>query len=220
MKALLGVTQPALPLLRVDAAALAAVWAAPLGTSGDDLRAFVQRAAAVRPKMVLFDDALQARDLVTRTVASPYRMKVAQMPAAAGESWVGLPGRVVPGRTGHVAACGSGALVRDGNAVSGLFIDDWTEFVPAPDIDAALAFRTDAPSSAAPNVILLCNPPPREEWRLEDLLLAVQEALHLAQMRVIDPDLLGAAGQLLPALVLRDRLLPGSLLGRLATGTP
>lgn len=218
MKALLGATQPALPVLRVDAASATSAWGAPLGATEDELRAFVLRAARVRSKMTTLDDALLAADLLSAGVSQPYWLKVAQTPASAGETWVGLSKGVPPGRTGHVAVCVSAKIVHNGNAICGLFVDDWTELVPEPDVDGALALRTETPASEAPNAILLVNPPAREVWQLEDLLLAVQEGLHLAQMRVVDPDLLGAAGQLLPALVLRDRLMPGSLLARLANG--
>jgi hypothetical protein len=219
MKALLGATQPALPVLRVDAASATSAWGAPLRATENELRAFVLRAARVRSKMTTLDDALLAADLLSAGASQPYRLKVAQTPAGAGETWVGLSKGVPPGRTGHVAVCVSAKIVHNGNAICGLFVDDWTELVPEPDVDGALAFRTEMPASEAPNAILLCNPPPRETWQLEDIVLAVQEALYLAQMRVIDPDVLGA-GQLLPAMVLRDRLMPGSLLGRLANGTP
>jgi len=215
LKALLGISQPALPVWLTAADELQQPFTVDRGATVNDLQAFMSRAARVREKIADVDLALTCRELVTDQ-ARPCAWAVAQTPAAAGERWVGLTGHVPAGRTGIV--CLSAARSPgSGSQVTGLFVDEWNEILPADTVQGAVAFHYNAPSSAAPNVILLCLPPSgREQWQLDHLIAAVEDALHRARMRVVDPDLLGAAGQLLPTLLLRDRLLPGSLLRRLA----
>jgi hypothetical protein len=89
--------------------------------------------------------------------------------------------------------------------VTALFIDEWNDLVPAATVDTSVAFHCDAASSAAPNAILLCVPQPMQEsWTTDALRTCIGLALERAKLRAVNPDLLGDAGQILPALLARD----------------
>ena len=215
MKILLGASQPAVPVLSVASESVRSALETALGTTPGDLRRFLQRASRVRGKVADLEAALSSCEMVTGNKES-FSLAVAQTPWTEGERWVGLKGHAPVGRTGIVAvSLSTGSEIGKGESISGLFVDEWNEVIPADSVQGAAAFHYNAPSTAAPNAILLCTPP-LEGWRLPDLVAAVNEAFHLAQMRAVDPDLLGAVGQLLPALLLRDRMMPGSLLQRLS----
>ena len=79
------------------------------------------------------------------------------------------------------------------------------QVVPQAELDTAIVFDAPAPSQAAPNAMLLLVPEAsRESWTESDVLAHVLEALALAKLRAVDPDLITRAGALLPALLLRD----------------
>lgn len=88
-------------------------------------------------------------------------------PREPGEAWVSGPKTPRRGRTSFVAwrLAKGGALNDPAQSVCALVLDRWSELVPAAEADAAIAFHTDAPSTTAPNAILLCVPPGNlEQW--------------------------------------------------------
>lgn len=215
MKALLGSGLPAAPGLDADHASLAAATARPLGANSELLREFVATRGKVRERLADLDLALCGAELLGGP--GTFAIALAQTPEHPGAAWVGLPGTHAPASVGYVrVGAGPAALQWPSTRISGLFIDAWDEFLPARSLHGAAVFHADAPSQAAPNAVLLCPPPSAEGWRQSELVLLVSEALNLAQMRSVDPAALGTAGQLLPALTLRDRPLPANLLRRLA----
>lgn len=85
---------------------------------------------------------------------------------------------------------------------AGLFVDEWLEVVPSAEETTSVSFHYDAPTAAAPQVWLLGAPPPGfEAWAPADALRVVQEALELAQLRMVEADDVPDLGQLLPAFV-------------------
>jgi hypothetical protein len=87
-------------------------------------------------------------------------------------------------------------------AQAGLVMDAWVETIPAPTHDTAVAFHLDAPDAQAPQALLLAvHPDPGKEWTTALLGLTVLEALDLARMRTVDPDLVPVAGHVLPAVL-------------------
>ena len=78
--------------------------------------------------------------------------------------------------------------------------------IPRPTEQSGIAVHYDDPGAEAPQTILLAVPPtsaPR--WDLASLLAILNETLDLAKVRAVDGELLGALGQLLPAIYLADR---------------
>ena len=53
-------------------------------------------------------------------------------------------------------------------------------------------------------MLLLVPEASRETWTEDDVLAHLLEALALAKLRAVDPDLVARAGALLPALLLLD----------------
>lgn len=198
---LFGPTMRIVPWLEVDDDA-ADAFGEDLGVGKSEVRAFLSRAARVRPRVALLQSVLGNCDAIRGTPA--YELRTAQRPHEPGEPWVALDGRVAGGRTSLVAVGGS-AGPGAGRRLAGLLIDDWVEVVPSAVVDTSVAFRLPAPATSAPNAILLCVPEEgREIWTEASLLAHVMEARQLARLRSVEPDELGAASQILPAMLVDD----------------
>ena len=91
--------------------------------------------------------------------------------------------------------------------LAGLFVDEWAEFIPAPEQNTGLTFHFDAPGARAPQSLLLAVPPKlaMEHWDFNLLLASVNEAFDLAKIRAVRPkDLEGGLGLVLPQVFLPD----------------
>ncbi|HEX8113806.1 MAG TPA: hypothetical protein VF516_39010, partial [Kofleriaceae bacterium] len=144
--------------------------------------------------MLLYADALGGAD--------PLRLAVAQLPAVTGDRWIALPfsGTTPPaGRVSLVAHLPAGAL-DPARPLVGLLVEQFTEVLPAPAKTTGLAFHYDQPNATPPQAIVLAVPPrPGEDWTLAALETAVQDALDLAKLRMVDLDALQQAGHFVPA---------------------
>lgn len=89
---------------------------------------------------------------------------------------------------------------------AGLFVDEWSETIPATEETTGLSFHFDAPGARAPQTMLLAVPsdPAAEHWTLDELLAVVDEALALARLRAVRPQDLQGLGNLLPGLMLSN----------------
>jgi hypothetical protein len=116
---------------------------------------------------------------------------------------VGLPLNGTPLREGVVSLAVHGAPADLTKPLAGLLVDEWTELIPSTKETTGVAFRYDPPDAMAPQAILLAVPPvPDEPWTVGTLNQVLLETLDLAHLRTVGPDLLGDAGQYLPAAVL------------------
>ena len=191
--------------LAVDGAMLAIALAAPIAATPPDIRAFIARVASVREPVARLDAVLGQADALSGARSSAYVLTVAQHPLAPGERWTALPGPTAPSRTSYVVAQTATLDLAHTKHVAGLFIDAWNEVVPQAELDTAIVFDAPAASQAAPNTMLLLVPEAsRETWTEDDVLAHLLEALALAKLRAVDPDLVARAGALLPALLLLD----------------
>ncbi len=155
--------------------------------------------------IVGLDAVLGQADALSGARSSAYVLTVAQHPLAPGERWTALPGPTAPSRTSYVVAQTATLDLAHTKHVAGLFIDAWNEVVPQAELDTAIVFDAPAASQAAPNTMLLLVPEAsRETWTEDDVLAHLLEALALAKLRAVDPDLVARAGALLPALLLLD----------------
>ena len=140
--------------------------------------------------------------------STPARFDVAQLPFVAGERWVGLSfdgeARPPSGRLSLVVHRPSAVSADDDWA--GLVLDQWTELVPGASELTAAAVNYDSPNTQAPQAMLLAVPAVEGgvngRWDLDTLVDTLQETLDLAKVRAVDGELLGALGQLLPAIYL------------------
>jgi hypothetical protein len=169
---------------------------------GDPSRAalWFQRLSRVRPAArrlsdaMLYADALMGRD--------PLDLKVAQLPADGDDRWVALPFEppVGPptGRLSFVAYAPHGT-VPAGERFAALWLDEFTEILPAAERTTAAGFHFDQPNACAPQAIVLAVPPRRNEnWSLEMLEATLAQTFDLAKIRAVDYDALGAVGTEVP----------------------
>ena len=156
----------------------------------------------------------RARDAIARFVAcvrsaevlatgERLAPKVAQLPFVASERWVGLapaPGQAIPPSKLSLVVQAS-APVDFTQPLAGLWVDEWTESVPARDATTGIAFQFDPPDSCAPQNILLAVPPVTDtDWTAATLFRVLQETYDLAKLRAVDSESLTETGQYLPAL--------------------
>ena len=113
-----------------------------------------------------------------------------QLPHVPGDKWLGLD--IPAGHeldvdrllyTAHFAE----APDADGR-LCGLLLDEWTETIPAAELDTGIAFHFDRPNAESPQAMLLVTPSEfRGGWQWNDLLDAVNETLDLAKRRAVEP---------------------------------
>jgi hypothetical protein len=146
---------------------------------------------------LLYADALGGADT--------FAFQVAQLPAVAGDRWLGLPfadGRPPSGQVSLVGHLPAGPLNPAGS-LAGLLVEELTEVLPAPAKTTGLALHYNQPDAAPPQAILLAVPPrPGEDWTLPALREVVADTLELAKLRMVDLDALGEAGHFVPATYL------------------
>jgi len=92
-------------------------------------------------------------------------------------------------------------------ALSGMVLDEWPEFVPSKTADTGVAFHYNQPNTEPPQTMLLAVPPVEgAHWHWDYLMGAVLEALELAQKRLVTLDHMAAqnAGlaHVLPGIIL------------------
>jgi hypothetical protein len=122
--------------------------------------------------------------------------KVAQVPHAAGERWIGLPQTAAqPIGAGKLSlVVHAPGTVDVSKAMAGLLVDEWVEIVPSRRETTGIVFQHDAPEARAPQAVLLAVPPtpgaPWTGWNLHRLLL---ETLAAAKMRAVDAEGLDTA---------------------------
>jgi hypothetical protein len=182
--------------------------ATPAGATAEAARLALGRYALVRPGAARLDRVLGHIEALHATVPA---LTVTQRPLAPGERWVALePAAGERTAGGRVAVLAHSPFPGEAGPVAALLVDDWTEVVPNTHETTSLSFHYDAPSSAAPNVLLLAVPGPNaEHWSANAAITIVEEALALTRLRAVDPDDLTGAGQLLPALLSLEQTSPG-----------
>jgi hypothetical protein len=210
--ALLGgpaVVEGSLSTLPTDIVAAVGNQQAVLGPRQGVIARWLQDSARVRPAAASLNDALLRDDLAGRasiaswaaqTPATPY---VASADAASARRWVGLP---FPAALDD-APVTSAVLVGDdvSGAVTGIELDAWTEVIPNAAGAGAVTANLTAPDARAPNVILLAVPPDTSKpWTTEALLSVVDEAVELADCRMVDLDATRRVPALLPAVYLAE----------------
>ena len=85
----------------------------------------------------------------------------------------------------------------------GLLMDQWAEVIPPRAPTTGVTFHFDTPGAESPQAVLIAVPPANaESWELDSLTAILRETLDLAKLRAVDGDLLGALGQLTPAVYL------------------
>ena len=133
-------------------------------------------------------------------------LQVGQLPFRAGDRWSALPppDRAAPldGVLSFIAYVPR--RVELTAAVAGLWIDEWVEIVPEPEVTTGIAFHFDEPAAQAPQAVLLAVPADNAAtWDITDVETIVLETLDLARLRAVDYETLDEHTDLahvLPAL--------------------
>jgi hypothetical protein len=162
-----------------------------LGDANAAARAWLGQVASVRASV----RRLLLADLLAAARGDAGTVHAVRLPD--GE-WTPAPGP--PGSLDLVALAPLAGATSDG-VVLGLAVDEWTQTVPAAEVDSAVTFHRPTPSASPPQCMLLAVPPAGlEEWTADALARTVDEALHLSRLRAVELADLGP-NQLLPALL-------------------
>lgn len=143
-----------------------------------------------------------------------------QLPAVAGDKWLGLGiDPTNPPAKGRVAfACMTAGNPLTMTSYAGLLIDEWPERIPSTQENAAVAFHYEEPKARPPQTLLLAVCPDGRAYWDDDLLLGIlQETLELAKIRSVDLNSVAEVGQILPALYFALNLQGATLSTNFAT---
>lgn len=182
--------------------------AAGLAVDGEAIAAWLGTVGAARAGAGALERAVLIADTLAPAAAG-LALTAAQLPHRPGEHWIGAP--VFAGDTPPEARRGFVIHAPLGLALDAPFyaivIDAWTELVPARDRTAALAFNLEQPTAAPPHAIVLAVPPDDAAiWGADAIEAVVRETIAVAKLRLVDGELVGDAGQFLPALYLAINL--------------
>ncbi|MEO7854408.1 MAG: hypothetical protein ABIR94_19480, partial [Rubrivivax sp.] len=217
MRAVLGQSFPILPLFTLGGLAAESAASLPKRNdllNGDDLAiaGWLPKLGAVREHTGFFNDVLTAAEgLGVFTQGGDF--KLLQTSAQIDKPikrWGALPPAAGDDLRGVVAvvAHAPGALntLAGDETMAGLFIDEWSETIPATQETTGLSFHFDAPGARAPQSMLLAVPHDLSQpnWTLDALLGVVDEAMALARLRAVRPQDLQGVGLLLPGLYLSN----------------
>jgi hypothetical protein len=200
VEALFGEGFRILPLFRPDLAAAVT----PSGASVAEVARWLDGVATVRAGVARLQEFLLGSEVAGGALAD---WEVVQLPAGAAERWVALAtapeAAPIPAGCVSIVACATDGQWRSTAAASALLVDAWVEVVPRSQENTAVAFHLDTPDACPPQAILMAvAPDPARRWTWAALGDVVAETAGLAEIRAVDPDLVPAYGQLLPALLL------------------
>jgi hypothetical protein len=144
-------------------------------------------AARVRDRLHAWEQAVILTGAFGR--AEP-ALDAIQLPHLPGDRWIGLD---VPSDlrldadrllyTAHFAA-----PLDASRQLCGLLLDEWTETIPASELDTGIALHFDRPNAESPQAMLLVAPSEfRGGWQWDDLLDALNETIDLAKRRAVEP---------------------------------
>lgn len=163
------------------------------------------------PTGYLADVLTAAEALGTPTTGADFKLLQTGAPERpAPKRWGALPPDPEDDLRGVVAvvahAPGALAAIAAGDALAGLYIDEWSEQIPATHETTGLSFHFDTPGARAPQSMLLAVPSDARatNWTLDELLAVVDEALALSKLRAVRPQDLQGLGLLLPGLFLSN----------------
>ena len=223
--AILGKAFPVLP--RFNLGAYASDAAATLGDrasllDSDDLAiaGWLPKLGCVREGTGLLSDVLSAAEAMGQ-IGAPDDCKVLQFPRSATARWAALPPAPDQDLRGAVAVVAHApdalASIAAADSLAGLFIDEWSETIPADRETTGLGFHFDAPGARPPQSMLLAVPadPSADNWTLDALLETVNEAMALSRLRAVRPQDLTGLGLVLPGIYPLEQFQARCAVGRL-----
>jgi hypothetical protein len=180
-------------------ATIAPALAGPAGLAATDVSKWMHKAARVRPAL----DRWRRTRLVADALGAPAAAwDVVQLPYSAAARWCALP---FSSGAGPSSGTVSITVHRPWEAApaakwAGLLLDEWSELIPSPIQQTALAFHYPSPRAEAPQAVLVAIPPvAAATWSTQVLVDIVRETFELARIRLVTPSALGNLSLLLPA---------------------
>ena len=188
-----------------------------LGVDRGDLVGWIQDTGRVRDAARALDEALLHDEL--RGV-DPVAIAAGQSPDVAGAVGPGDPPSVRTAARRWVGAATGTPLGRQpvvsfvalddqdtpaAAAVTGVEVDAWVEVVPDRGGAGAVAANLASPDSRAPNTILVAVPSDLDApWTQESLFSVIDEAMELAECRLVDLDASRRVPAVLPAIYISE----------------
>ncbi len=83
---------------------------------------------------------------------------------------------------------------------TGLRFDGWAETIPGDEVTTGVAVNVDAPSSRAPNAVLLAVPPKGRQWDGDLMVETLEQTLRSARHRAVGTETMKSYGHLIPAV--------------------
>jgi hypothetical protein len=175
---------------------------------GDPLapQAWLDATARNHPKAAALAEILLRKEAAGDIEAT--RLVIAQAPWTDGDRWIATSftsesRRPPAGRLSVLIHAPAGFTATQ--PLGGLLIDGWTETIPAPSRDTAMALRFNNASTRAPQVILLAvSPNLAQPWSTTTVVNVLQDTLMLTRLRV-QPSTTFSRGGLMPFAWLGQR---------------
>jgi hypothetical protein len=227
LTAVFGPGLPALPRLKAPTAAdgLTAALAVASPNDAENVRPWLSRWASVRRATARYAETLLFRE----ALGNRRHLRVAQLPANAFGTWVGLPfppnARPPSGPvTSLVLELPPGQAPTGHEDLAGFVVDEWVDVVPrritipkhdnvpekiASVTTTAAAVNAHAPSARPPQAILLAVTPDGQPWTIQKLVDVVEDTFRLAQERAVTLERVPLAPRIVPALYVNDWSLQG-----------
>jgi hypothetical protein len=159
----------------------------------------LQRSAAFRETVADYREARTYAEAIAGTLTEP--LTIGQVPFEPGDTWVGVDD-VDPdaGKLSLVAQFGPdvtpGTVDRP---ITGLFLDEWAEAIPADSETSGVALNYDDPGNRPPQSLLVATPPD-DGWSLDELAATIAETGEYMKRRAVDLGDLEEASYLFPGL--------------------
>jgi hypothetical protein len=100
------------------------------------------------------------------------------------------------------------SMVQDGH-ITGLFIDELVERLPANQEDTGVTLHFDAPSTEPPQTMLLAVTPEGKSWDFDLMVDTLRDTLEMARLRSLDGDDIPDFDHQLPAVFASQDLAAG-----------
>jgi hypothetical protein len=170
------------------------------------IRTWLTRCARVRPSLL---SLTRLRTAALALGAEDAPLATVQLPAIAGEPWVGgaFGGNAPSGPRVQVALA-NGPVANPDSPLAGLWLDGWDETIPESQQLTGVAYHYQSPLSEPPQAVLVAVPADASaaNWTPAALEQILCETLDLAKIRAVDQDALAQTGQLLPAFYLANNV--------------
>jgi hypothetical protein len=158
---------------------------------------WLTRSARVRAGAGRLAEAMMYSEALSSAPARA--IAVAQLPAAAGDAWAGLPLKSGTQPADRLSLVAAGTVT---SVKGALVVDEWIESVPNATATTGLTFNANDPGARAPQAILLgVQPGTATSWTLPIVEGTLLDAIEMARLRTVDLDSLGDVGHFLPALL-------------------